>query len=80
MSNCGYSHHGGPIVKVCDIPPFEWMTDCGSSGGTGSTTAGSVSQPCLQTDKIDPSMPEPGAALLFGSALVALVLFKKLRP
>lgn len=66
-------------MQVCDIPPFEWMTDCGSSSGSGTTT-GSVSQPCVQTEKIDPAMPEPGAALLFGSAVVALVLFKKLKP
>ncbi len=64
-------------MKVCDIPLFEVFTDCDGGGGTSLT--GSVAQPCVQEVKPpDPSMPEPGAGLLFGSAVLAMAVMRKL--
>ena len=62
-------------MKICDIPPFEWFTDC---DGGGSSLVGSVVEPGGEDVTPGPVMPEPGAGLLFGGAVIALVVMRKL--
>jgi hypothetical protein len=65
-------------MKMCDTVVLEWFSSC-SSSSVGGTTAESVSISSNSNPDPGPHMPEPGAALLFGSAILIAATFKKLR-
>ncbi len=69
-------------MAMCDTVIIEWFTSCsgGSSANPMETTSEVAVQTSLQSDPAPgPHMPEPGAAVLFGSALLISASLKRFR-
>ena len=65
-------------MAMCDTIIIEWFTSC--SSGSGANPVVTTAEVAVQPDpEPGPHMPEPGAAVLFGSALLITAGFKRFR-